>query len=210
MAKIEYELQKMIPRVEVSYSGNPLDPAAVRYSKALGSFGTLPPYIILPGGNPITSVSDAEAVKGAMTRQGVIHSQMPFKVKRPDDTEWFTFPIEPLVSVSGKNSIIRRSVAKGTAGGSVKERWCRDDYTVQIQGVVSLDGNAYPEEQVRTISALFNERRSIEVAQEILLILGIKYLAVESLSFPHTKGVNNQNFSIKAYSDNNSELFISI
>ena len=38
MAKIEYELQKMIPRVEVSYSGNPLDPAAVRYSKALGSF----------------------------------------------------------------------------------------------------------------------------------------------------------------------------
>lgn len=87
MAKIEYELQKMIPRVEVSYSGNPLDPAAVRYSKALGSFGTLPPYIILPGGNPITSVSDAEAVKGAMTRQGVIHSQMPFKVKRPDDTE---------------------------------------------------------------------------------------------------------------------------
>lgn len=211
MKQIEYELSNIAPKADAGYSGNMLDPLGVRINKALGSFGAIPPYIILPKKDIITSVEDSESIVGEYTSLGVVHSQMPIKVKRVDDTEWFTLPIEPLVSISGKNIIVRRTVAKAVDNGTIKERWSQDDYTVSIQGVMaSTDESLYPEDYVRKMIELFNERQSIEVAQDILLLFGIKYLAIESASFPHTKGLSNQNFEIKAYSDSNAELLISI
>lgn len=211
MKKIEYDLSNIAPKADAGYSGNMLDPLGVRINKALGSFGAIPPYIILPKKDIITSVEDPESIVGEYTSLGVVHSQMPIKVKRVDDTEWFTLPIEPLVSISGKNIIVRRTVAKATDNGTIKERWSQDDYTVSILGVMaSTDESLYPEDYVRKMIELFNERQSIEVAQDILLLFGIKYLAIESSSFPHTKGLSNQNFEIKAYSDSNAELLISI
>ncbi|MEG1842587.1 MAG: DUF6046 domain-containing protein [Muribaculaceae bacterium] len=211
MKQIEYELSNIVPKADAGYSGNMLDPLGVRINKALGSFGAIPPYIILPKKDIITSVEDPESIVGEYTSLGVVHSQMPIKVKRVDDMEWFTLPIEPLVSISGKNVIVRRTVAKATNNGTIKERWSQDDYTVSIMGVMSsTDESLYPEDYVRKMIELFNERQSIEVAQDILLLFGIKYLAIESASFPHTKGLSNQNFEIKAYSDSNAELLISI
>ncbi|MEG0788770.1 MAG: DUF6046 domain-containing protein [Alistipes sp.] len=211
MKQIEYELSNIVPKADAGYSGNMLDPLGVRINKALGSFGAIPPYIILPKKDIITSVEDPESIVGEYTSLGVVHSQMPIKVKRVDDMEWFTLPIEPLVSISGKNVIVRRTVAKATNNGTIKERWSQDDYTVSIMGVMSsTDESLYPEDYVRKMIELFNESQSIEVAQDILLLFGIKYLAIESASFPHTKGLSNQNFEIKAYSDSNAELLISI
>lgn len=45
---------------------------------------------------------------------------------------------------------------------------------------------------------------------DILLLFGITRLAIESVSFPHTKGLQNQNYEIKAYSDNPVSLFIPV
>ena len=115
------------------------------------------------------------------------------------------------MSVSGKNTIVRRKVAKSKLSGTVKERWSQDDYEVTIQGVVSgADESKYPENSLRKLLELFDERGAVEVEQEILLLFGIRHLAIESASFPHTKGMNNQNYAIKAYSDNPTELLISI
>lgn len=211
MNQIEFDLNNIAPKTDAGYSGNPLDPLSVRLNKALGSFGAIPPYIILPKKDIITSVEDADAIAGELTSVGIVHSQMPIKVKRANDAEWFTLPIEPLVSISCKNIITRRTVAKAKDSGTIKERWSQDDYTVTITGVMtSTDESQYPRDDIKKMINLFNERRSIEVAQDILLLFGIKYLAVESASFPHTKGLNNQNFEIRAYSDNNAELLISI
>jgi len=196
-------------RIEFNLRG--LAPPDVRVNAALGSFGAVPPYIVPPGAEIITSVEDAEAITGDSVRRGVIHSLMPLKVKGLHDREWFTLPTEPLVSVSGKNVIVRRTVAKGEGHGTVKECWSRDDYTVTIRGVVCSTGeDRYPADEVRRLADLLAERRSVEVAHDILLLLGIKFLAIESASFPHTKGLNNQNFEIKAYSDTNAELLISL
>lgn len=211
MKQIEYDLNNIVPKADAGYSGNMLDPLGVRINKALGSFGAVPPYIILPKKDIITSVEDADEIVGELSSVGIIHSQMPIKVKRTTDSEWFTLPIEPLVSISCKNIITRRTVAKAKDSGTIKERWSQDDYAVTITGVMtSADENLYPQDYIRKLISLFDERQSIEVAQDILLLFGIKYLAIESASFPHTKGLNNQNFEIKAYSDNNAELLISI
>lgn len=211
MKQIEYDLSNIAPKADAGYSGNLLDPLGVRINKALGSFGAIPPYFIPKSKDIITSVEDADEIAGQLTSVGIVHSQMPIKVKRVNDTEWFTFPLEPLVSISSKNIITRRTVAKAKDSGTIKERWSQDDYTISIIGVMtSIDESQYPTDDIKKMINLFNERQSIEVAQDILLLFGIKYLAIESASFPHTKGLNNQNFEIKAYSDNNAELLISI
>lgn len=209
--KTEFELNQLAPKVEAGYSGNLLDPAKVRINKALGRFGAIPPYIILPKKDVITTVNDPDEIMENYAAVGVIHSQMPLRIKRSGDKEWFPFPIEPLVSISGKNIITRRTVAKSKGKGTIKERWSQDDYDVTIQGVMTVaDQDKYPKGYIKKVLDLFNDRQAVEVEQEILLIFGIKCLAIESASFPHTKGLNNQNFEIKAYSDSPAELLITI
>lgn len=209
--KIEFELNNIAPKAEAGYSGNPLDPAKVHINKALGRFGAVPPYIILPKQDVITTVNDINKIRESYAAFGVVHSQMPLRLKRSSDREWFTFPVEPLVSISGKNIITRRTVAKSKEQGTVKERWSQDDYDVTIQGIMTEENQEkYPKGYIQSLLDLFNERQAVEVAQDILFIFGIKCLAIESASFPHTKGLGNQNFEIKAYSDTPMELLISI
>lgn len=209
--KIEFELNNIAPKAEAGYSGNPLDPAKVHINKALGRFGAVPPYIILPKKDIITTVNNVNKIRESYAAFGVVHSQMPLKLKRSSDREWFTFPVEPLVSISGKNIITRRTVVKSKEQGTVKERWSQDDYDVTIQGIVTEeDQEKYPKGYIQSLLDLINERQAVEVDQEILFIFGIKCLAIESASFPHTKGLGNQNFEIKAYSDTPMELLISI
>nr|DAR27473.1 MAG TPA: hypothetical protein [Caudoviricetes sp.] len=211
MAKVGYDIERLKPQVSVGYSGNPLDPAQVTINKALGSFGAIPPFIIPRKQEIITKVTDPDRIRETYASAGIIHSQMPMRVRASAAEEWFTLPIEPLVSVSGKNAIVRRKVAKSKAKGTVKERWSQDDYDITIRGVLTdADESLYPSALLKRLLALFDARQSIEVEQELLLVFGIKYLAIESASFPHTKGINNQNYEIKAYSDNPIELLISI
>lgn len=212
MSRIEYEIDKLAPRADAGYSGNPFDPAGVTINKALGRYGAVPPFFIPRKEDIITRAEyDPDKIRADYSSGGVVRSVMPMRVKRSGDTEFFTLPIEPLVAISGKNTIVRREVAKAKGGGTVKECWSQDDYEVTIQGVVTGgEPDRYPEAYVRRLLELFDERQAIEVDQEVLLVFGIKYLAVESVSFPHTKGINNQNYEIKAYSDNPAELLIKI
>ena len=211
MAKVEFNLGQLVPRVDVGYSGNPFDPAQLRINKALGRYGAVPPFFIPRKEEIITRVYDAGEILDDYTASGVIHSVMPMRLKRPADKQWFTLPLEPLVSVSGRNTIVRRKVAKSRTGGTIKERWSQDDYEVTIRGVVSgADESKYPENQLRRLLELFDERQAVEVEQEILQLFGIHDLAIESASFPHTKGMHNHKYEIQAYSDNPAELLISI
>lgn len=207
--KVEYELNQLVPKVEAGYSGNPLDPAKVSINKALGSYGAIPPFFIPRKEDIITQVYDANEILEDYATMGVIHSQMPMTISRKNGSEKFLLPFEPLVSISGKNVIARRKVAKADGKGTVKERWSRDDYEVTIQGVMtSADMSKYPSGYMKKLVALFDERRAVEVEQGVLEVFGIRYLAIDSVSFPHTKGLNNQNYEIKAYSDNPVDLLI--
>ena len=112
-----YDAEGIMPEGGAGYSGNPLDPVDVRINKALGRYGAIPPFFIPRPEDVITQVSDVEGIRGELSTIGIVHSQMPFRIKKMDETEWFLLPIEPLVSISGKNTIIRRSVAKAKDNG---------------------------------------------------------------------------------------------
>lgn len=209
--KVAYELEQLAPKVEAGYSGNPLDPAQVRINKALGRYGAIPPFFIPRREEIITQVYDASEIMDDYMSVGVIHSQMPMTLYAMNSQERFLLPLEPLVSVSGKNVIARRKVAKAKESGTIKERWSRDDYEVTIQGVLTSDvRRKYPSDYMRRLLDLFLQRQAVEVEQAVLAVFGIRFLAIESVSFPHTKGVENQNYEIKAYSDTPINLLIGL
>lgn len=209
--KVAYELEQLAPKVEAGYSGNPLDPAQARINKALGRYGAIPPFFIPRREEIITKVYDASEIMDDYMSVGVVHSQMPMTLYAMNSQERFLLPFEPLVSVSGKNVIARRKVAKAKESGTIKERWSRDDYEVTIQGVLtSEDRRKYPSGYMRKLLDLFQQRQAVEVEQAVLAVFGIRFLAIESVNFPHTKGLENQNYEIKAYSDTPINLLIGL
>lgn len=209
--KVAYELEQLAPKVEAGHSGNPLDPAQVRINKALGRYGAIPPFFIPRREDIITQVYDANEIMDDYMSVGVVHSQMPMTLFAMNSQERFLLPFEPLVSVIGKNVIARRKVAKAKESGTIKERWSRDDYEVTIQGVLtSEDRRKYPSGYMRKLLDLFQQRQAVEVEQAVLAVFGIRFLAIESVNFPHTKGVENQNYEIKAYSDTPINLLIGL
>jgi hypothetical protein len=120
-------------------------------------------------------------------------------------TKWL-FPYEPLISVSGKNTIVKRKPLKGI-NGTIKEHWNSDDYEITITG--SLIGtiergsfaNCYPRELMSELINFLTKCKFIYVNNPMLELLDIHRIVIEDYSFPFTKGENVQAYSIKALSD---------
>lgn len=135
---------------------------------------------------------------------------LPLSFRLPDGS-WWLFPVEPLISVSGKNTIVRRNVSKSERRGTIKERWAEDDLQINIQGsLVHSDLYTYPAQELSTLYQAITQRKAIEVKNELLQLLNVHQIVVEPYSFPFSKGENVQNFSIDAYSDDLYELFIEV
>ncbi|MDR2147720.1 MAG: DUF6046 domain-containing protein [Tannerella sp.] len=135
---------------------------------------------------------------------------LPLSFRLPDGS-WWLFPIEPLISVSGKNTVIRRNVAKSEKRGTIKERWAEDDLQINIQGaLIHPDLHTYPTQDVTALTQAITQRTAVEVKNELLQLLNVHQIVVETYSLPFSKGENVQNYTIDAYSDDLYELFIEV
>ncbi|MDB4157974.1 DUF6046 domain-containing protein [bacterium] len=134
----------------------------------------------------------------------------------------FLLPYEPMINISGKNTIIRRNVAKMkqnngvSIGGSIKERWTQEDYEITITGALIgsiLKGSTedcYPKDDFQSLLIYLTAAKRIAVECEALQLLGINHIVIEDFSFPFTKGENVQAYEIKAYSDFDYKLLLDI
>jgi Domain of unknown function (DUF6046) len=121
----------------------------------------------------------------------------------------FLFPYEPMINVSSGNNIIKRNVAKQGKElvGTIKERWNRKDFDIQVTGVLMgsvLQGsveNCYPKAQMKALFDYLKFNKEIYVYSEPLAQMGITKIVVEDYSFPFTKGENVQAYDIKLVSD---------
>lgn len=129
-------------------------------------------------------------------------------VRCPLHMNGWQFPLEPLVSVFGKNTVIRNHVLKGRSKGTVKEFWTADDYQIEIKGIILGDDfKRLPSAEIDKIRYYCEVRKSVEVSSPFLTLFGIQYMVIESYEFLHTPGYNNQAYIIKGYSDEPFELF---
>lgn len=135
---------------------------------------------------------------------------LPLSLGITEDAEW-TFPIEPLISISGKNIIVKRNVAKSEGRGTIKERWAEDDFAINIQGsFVHKDLNTYPENDVQSLMRYIKYKRALYVKNELLALLDIHQIVIENYSFPFSKGENVQNYVIDAVSDHGYTLLAEV
>lgn len=181
--------------------------------------GKIPPYWLfrdtgiaqVPGEDydAIRAMDDAELEDLVRTNALGIPMTMPLslKLEEPGAREWL-LPLEPMISLTGRHIIKRRQVNKGLIRGSIKERWAQDDYEVTIEGVfIGTDGR-YPEADVARLKN-FCEAASVTALSPLLEVFGISRLVIESWEMPFTAGAANQNYTIKAYSDDIYKLLLS-
>lgn len=133
--------------------------------------------------------------------------RMPLELKA-DGGDWWLLPVEPLISVVGKNRIVKRNVAKGRTRGSIKEKWTQDDYSISIEGVlINYDQDAYPKEDVKRLRQLCEGAR-LKVRCKLFELFSIDYIVVENFEFPMTAGIQNQGYRISAVSDDVYKLLL--
>ena len=157
----------------------------------------------------IRAMDDAELEDLVRTNALGIPMTMPLslRLEEPGAREWL-LPLEPMISLTGRHIIKRRQVNKGLIRGSIKERWAQDDYEITIEGVfIGTDGR-YPEADVARLKN-FCEAASVTALSPLLEVFGISRLVIESWEMPFTAGAANQNYTIKAYSDDIYKLLLS-
>ena len=156
----------------------------------------------------IRAMDDAELEDLVRTNALGIPMTMPLslKLEEPGAHEWL-LPLEPMISLTGKHIIKRRQVNKGQIRGSIKERWAQDDYEITIEGVLIGTDGQYPEADVARLKN-FCEAAAVNALSPLLEIFGISRLVIESWEMPFTAGQANQNYTIKAYSDDVYKLLL--
>ena len=126
---------------------------------------------------------------------------------RPESGDFYLFPLDPVISVSCKNIIVCRHVAKGSMTGTVKESWSQDDCRVTFSGVLIGENREGLNEMVKRLKDVCACNEVLTVRNEWLNSgLGITKIVVEDYSFPHTKGLKNQAYSIVCYSDSSVNI----
>ena len=152
------------------------------------------------------------------TEPNIDNQFFPLSFRRKIKGEpWYTLPFEPLISISGKNEIIKRKVAKNVDFiGTIKERWSQDDFSITITGTLigvndrGTVQDTFPREDFEQLRDYLFAPEGIEVNCEPLQLLGINAIVVEDVTFPFTKGENVQAYEIKALSDFTAEFLLEI
>ena len=139
----------------------------------------------------------------------------PLSVSQTENGQYYTLPYEPMVTISGSNKIIKRSVAKqNNLIGSIKERWTQEDYEVIISGTLTGDllvgdvSRCYPISDFERLRDFLTAPQALFVRCEPLQLLGINRIVVENFSYPFTKGESVQAYEIKGVSDFGYNLLI--
>ena len=141
---------------------------------------------------------------------------VPLRMKRVSqkETEYFLFPVEPLITIDGSNNVVIRNVAKvpvkSHRRGSIKERWAQNDYKIRIDGIMTTIGSSpkFPEEFQCKLMEFCESREAIDVICPAFERLGIHRIVITDWSLPFTKGPENQVYSINALSDDDWDLLV--
>lgn len=179
-------------------------------SLVLNELGLHPLGYALPPGVPFSYVPTVErptrVAQLEETGLGVELNQSPLKLRREDGTV-YAFPLDPIMAVSGKNVITRRYVAKGSLRGTVKESFSQDDFEITINGVLIGCDVEELNKMVQGLKEVCEAGETLQVENDWLIDgFGITRLVVENYQFPHTKGLQNQSYSLKCYSDDSINI----
>ena len=126
----------------------------------------------------------------------------------PLSIDGYQLPIEPKISVRGRNVIAENLIAKNKDAGVVAEFWQTDSYEVEIKGtLIGEDASNQADADIQAIANKCTLHKKLEVNSPFLTFFGIQYIVVKDWDFPFTDGENNQDYTIKGISIKPFDLF---
>ncbi len=178
------------------------------YNKTFGHVGAPFPAFIRGGiGNPLETIR--KTVKGAFNFKTEMGGEFMFPLTfLPGTPEEWQLPVEPLISISGSNTIKETPLTRGKKIVNVLEYINLNNYKLRIRGVFfNNEDDKYPEEDVRKLRNLLERNGSIEVKSDFLSIFGIKKIAIKNIGWPAVPGApEQQGYSIDCMSDTDFKL----
>jgi hypothetical protein len=99
-------------------------------------------------------------------------------------------PNEPLITITGKKTIVETVVVGSDRKGTVKEFISAGDYNIKIEGIcIEPNGKEYPTEQVESIVKLIEKNETLEVENEILnTFFKVNALVIKDYGFGNMQG----------------------
>lgn len=158
-------------------------------------------------------VPEGQAFEGLQVRRtrSVSTGLEGVQVILPLELDGFRFPIEPVISVRGRNKIIETEF-DGNDAGTFKEMYSVGDYQVTIRGILLNDDPDFeqlPERDMRKLRAICEKQTHIKAVSELLAIYGIEYLAIKDYDFPGVPGeLEMQAFELQCVSDKPYDLVL--
>lgn len=115
----------------------------------------------------------------------------------------YQLPLEPVISISGKKTIIETPLTGNTRRGTVKEIITTDDYEVKIRGIIINEtANDYPYTEVAKLRELFEKNEALTIVNALTNLFEIKNIVIKSLDLPEMVGVQNaQAYTLSCVSD---------
>ena len=151
-----------------------------------------------------TAMAEANAAAVALKN---LPFSCPLAFSWEGEPEWWLFPIDPVITIGGSNNIVKRTPLKTQNGiatrGTIKELWSQNDYDITISGLFinSTYDNKIPTDDLLKLRSYCEGRQTVLVMCDLFTVFNIKRIAIESYDLPFTAGKANQQFTIKAVSD---------
>ena len=111
-----------------------------------------------------------------------------------------------LIDISQTKNIVKTQIQG--RNGDVKEYVSDGDYSLNIRGVLAINGqDVFPEDQLKHLIQFCKAPVSIPVACNLLEYHGIQNIVIESYTFPQSEGMRNAiSFQLDCVSDTPFEI----
>lgn len=116
----------------------------------------------------------------------------------------YSFPNEPLISLSIKKTIVETATVGQDRKGTVKEYINTDDWNITIRGIcIDIDKKIYPTDQVNEINAMYAVNDALDVMEnKFFEIFDIRKIVLKDLKYEEMVGQPSiQKYTITAVSD---------
>lgn len=112
-------------------------------------------------------------------------------------------PNEPLITITGKKTIIETILVGSERSGTVKEFITTNDYNIKIEGVCINPGvKEYPQDQVESIINLVNKNEALDFKNEIADLFGVNRIVIKDHGWGNMKGMPfSQTYYLTCVSD---------
>jgi hypothetical protein len=113
----------------------------------------------------------------------------------------------PVIRITNKKTIVETAMVNRT--GTVKELIGTEDYKINIKGIIIMENNNYPEDDINKIHELYKQNISFRISSPLtdIFLTEDNHVIITDITWPEISGIQNvKTYEMNLVSDNPFEL----